>query len=48
MFGIDWNLDGKIDLVDDFLTLSMLDDEHESGSKEKTDDDNENWKENMD
>ena len=48
MFGIDWNLDGKIDLVDDFLTLSMLDDGQESGSEEKPDDDNENWKENMD
>ncbi|SFO29854.1 hypothetical protein SAMN04487831_11739 [Pseudobutyrivibrio sp. UC1225] len=24
MFGIDWNLDGEVDIIDDMLTLDLL------------------------
>ena len=29
MFGIDWNMDGEIDITDDFLTMLLLDEEAE-------------------
>lgn len=41
MFGIDWNLDGKIDLVDDFLTLSLLEDEQDLDCEDMTEESNE-------
>ena len=34
MFGIDWNLDGDVDIIDDLLTLELL-------SEDDEDDDNE-------
>lgn len=36
MFGIDWNMDGEIDVTDDFLTLAFLDEESEE-AKENVD-----------
>ena len=45
MFGIDWNLDGEIDLVDDFLTLSLLEDEQELDCEDTTDESNEDSEE---
>ena len=29
MFGIDWNMDGEIDITDDYLTMLILDEESE-------------------
>lgn len=45
MFGIDWNMDGEIDFTDDFLTLSMLDDEQELECEDITDESNEDTEE---
>lgn len=37
MFGIDWNLDGDVDIIDDLITLDLLtdDDEEESENENK-------------
>lgn len=32
MFGIDWNNDGKEDLLDDMITLELLDDDENAVS----------------
>ena len=29
MFGIDWNLDGDVDIIDDLITLDLLTDDDE-------------------
>lgn len=36
MFGIDWNLDGDVDIIDDLLTLELLseDDEEDDDNKQ--------------
>ena len=35
MFGIDWNLDGDVDIIDDLITLDMLsEDENEDEDEE--------------
>ena len=40
MFGIDWNLDGDVDIIDDMLTLDLL-----LNEDEESEDDSNNAKE---
>lgn len=36
MFGIDWNVDGNVDIIDDIITLGLLtEDEEEESEDEK-------------
>ena len=37
MFGIDWNLDGNVDIIDDMLTLDLLINEEEVSESDETD-----------
>ena len=39
MFGIDWDMDGDIDLLDDALTLGLLLDEEKETQDEPDEDD---------
>lgn len=34
MFGIDWNLDGDVDIIDDLITLDLLTDDEEDNEDE--------------
>ena len=34
MFGIDWNLDGDVDIIDDLITLNLLTDDEEDNEDE--------------
>ncbi len=31
MFGIDWNMDGEVDIIDDFLTFKLLEESEKEG-----------------
>jgi hypothetical protein len=37
MFGIDWNLDGDVDIIDDLLTLDLLINDEEVSESDETD-----------
>ena len=37
MFGIDWNLDGDVDIIDDMLTLDLLINDEEVSESDETD-----------
>ena len=34
MFGIDWNLDGDVDIIDDLIMLDLLTDDEEDNEDE--------------
>ncbi len=34
MFGIDWNMDGEVDIIDDFLTFKLLEESEKENDKE--------------
>lgn len=34
MFGIDWNLDDDVDIIDDLITLDLLTDDEEDNEDE--------------
>ncbi len=35
MFGIDWNLDGDVDIIDDIITLGLLTEDEEEESEDE-------------
>ena len=37
MFGIDWNLDGDVDIIDDMITLDLIINEEEVSEKDESD-----------
>ena len=37
MFGIDWNLDGDVDIIDDMITLELIINDEEVSEKDESD-----------
>ncbi|SDH83327.1 hypothetical protein SAMN05421493_104150 [Pseudobutyrivibrio sp. 49] len=37
MFGIDWNLDGDVDIIDDMITLDLIINDEEVSEKDESD-----------